>query len=98
MSADIFVSFASADQGHAERIITFLEANRFECWVSYRDVSVGENYQESITRALRASKILIVVISRHANQSDEILKELSLASRYKLVIVPLRLERVEPSD
>src|SRR5690348_1000790 len=81
MSGGIFVSFASADQRYAERIISVLERHDFPCWVSYRDVGVGENYQESITRALRSAEALMVIISRSANLSTEIPKELSLASR-----------------
>lgn len=98
MSDGIFVSFASADQRYAERIISVLERHDFPCWVSYRDVGVGENYQESITRALRSAKALMVIISRNANLSTEIPKELSLASRYKILTIPLRMEDVEPND
>lgn len=98
MSASIFVSHASADRDHVERLVTFLEAHHLSCWVSYRDVPVGENYQEEITRALRAAKALIVVFTQSANASSEVLKELSLASRYKLLVIPLRLEDVEPCD
>src|SRR5260370_41293799 len=98
MSASIFVSYASADRSHVERLVTFIEAHHFTCWVSYRDVGVGENYQESITRAVRAAKVLIVVFTRNANSSSEIQKELSLASRYKLLVIPLRIEDVEPGD
>ena len=98
MSASIFVSYASSDRNQVDRLVTFLEAHHFTCWVSYRDVGVGENYQESITRAVRAAKVLIVVFTRNANSSSEIQKELSLASRYKLLVIPLRIEDVEPGD
>src|SRR5260370_21610617 len=98
MSASIFVSYASSDRNQVDRLVTFLEAHHFTCWVSYRDVGVGENYQESITRAVRAAKVLIVVFTRNANASSEVQKELSLASRYKLLVIPLRIEDVEPGD
>lgn len=98
MSGHIFISYASADRDYADRLIAFLEAQHFACWISYRDVAIGENYQESITRALRAAKALIVIFTGRANQSVEIQKELSLASRYRLVVIPLRMEQVEPSD
>jgi hypothetical protein len=98
MGASIFISYASADRDYVDRIISFLEAHHLRCWVSFRDVAVGENYQEAITRALRSSEALMVIFSRHANESVEIQKELSLASRYKLRVVPLRMENVEPSD
>lgn len=98
MTASIFVSYASSDRNYVERLVSFLEGHRFSCWVSFRDVGVGENYQEAITRALRAAKILIVLITRNANSSGEIQKELSLASRYNVLVIPLRMEDVEPND
>src|SRR5579862_1490234 len=98
MSASIFISYASADRNHVDRIVSFLEAHHLRCWVAFRDVPVGENYQEAITRALRSAEAVMVIFSRNANQSIEIQKELSLASRYKLRLVPLRMENVEPSD
>jgi len=98
MSASIFVSYASVDRNHVERLVSFLETHHLGCWVSFRDIGVGENYQESITRALRAAKVIIVVFTRHANSSSEVQKELSLASRYKLLVIPLRIEDIEPGD
>src|SRR5579884_3051057 len=98
MSDRIFISLSSADRGYAERIISFLESHDLPCWIAFRDVPAGENYQEAITRALRAAREIIVIISRNANQSVEITKELSLASRYKIPVVPLRVENVEPND
>ncbi len=75
MNAPIFISYASPDRSYAERIITFLEAHHLQCWVSYRDVGIGENYQELITRALRAAKVVIVIFTAQANSSLEIQKE-----------------------
>ena len=98
MSASIFVSHASADREQVERLVTLLEAHRLPCWVSYRDVPVGDNYQEAITRALRASQALVLVFTGSADSSSEVQKELSLASRYKLPVIPLRLEEIEPGD
>lgn len=41
---------------------------------------------------------LVLVFSKSANDSDEIKKELSLASRYRIPVMTLRIEDVEPSD
>ncbi len=91
----IFISHASADRGHVEPLIACLEARGVKCWVSYRDVGLGDNYQEAIATAIAATPVLIVVISRQANSSIEIPKELSLASRHRLVVMPLRVEPLQ---
>ncbi len=41
---------------------------------------------------------MVLVFSEAANNSDEIKKELSLASRYHVPVLALRLKDVEPSD
>jgi tetratricopeptide (TPR) repeat protein len=41
---------------------------------------------------------MVLVFSDAANNSDEIKKELSLASRYHIPVMALRIEDVEPSD
>ena len=63
-----------------------------------RDVPPGANYQEAIVQSLRTARAVVLVFSDAANTSDEIKKELSLASRYHVPVIALRLEDVEPSD
>ena len=41
---------------------------------------------------------MVLVFSAAANESDEIKKELSLASRFRIPVLALRLEDIEPSD
>lgn len=63
-----------------------------------RDVPPGANYQEAIVQSLRMARAVVLVFSDAANTSDEIKKELSLASRYHVPVIALRLVDVEPSD
>ncbi|MEY4761983.1 MAG: hypothetical protein RLZZ200_1839 [Pseudomonadota bacterium] len=98
MSADIFISFATLDSKIANTICTALENRGFSCWISSRNISPGDNFQSSIVRAIRNAKVLLLVYSSNSNRSDEVTKELALASQQKLMVVPLRLENVPPSD
>ena len=94
----VFVSYATADRKQAVSICQAMERRGTECWIASRDVAPGENYQESIVRALRGARAMVLVFSEAANNSDEIKKELSLASRYHVPVVALRIADVEPSD
>lgn len=94
----VFISYATADRKQALALCKELERRGTECWISTRDVAAGENYQEAIVRALREAQAVVLVFSRAANESDEIKKELSLASRYRIPVLALRIEGVEPSD
>jgi tetratricopeptide (TPR) repeat protein len=63
-----------------------------------RDVAPGANYQEAIVQSLRSAHAMVLVFTDAANDSDEIKKELSIASRYHVPVIAFRLEDVEPSD
>lgn len=96
--APLFISHASANRTAARDLCGALEKRGIPCWIASRDVAPGENYQEAIVRALRKAPALILVFSAAANESDEIKKELSLASRFKIPVIAVRIEDVEPSD
>ena len=94
----VFVSYATADRKKALSVCKAVERRRVNCWISTRDVKPGENYQEAIVRSIRDARAMVLVFSESANNSDEIKKELSLASRYHVPLMALRIEDVEPSD
>ena len=94
----VFISYATADRKEALAICDAIERRGTQCWISTRDVPPGENYQEAIVRSLRDARGMILVFSEAANNSDEIRKELSLASRYHIPVMAVRIEDVEPSD
>lgn len=98
MSAPIFISFSSHDRKPAETICKAVEQRGLECWISSRNIGPGENFQESITRAIRSAKVMILVFSANANNSLEVKKEIALAGRYNVIVVPVRVEDVVPND
>ena len=94
----MFVSYATADRKQALTVCKAIESRGPSCWISNRDVAPGENYQEAIVHSIRNAQAMVLVFSAAANSSDEIKKELSLASRYRVPVMALRIEDVEPSD
>lgn len=98
MSANIFISFASKDSKVALTLCQALEGRGFNCWISARDIQPGENFQSAIVHAIREAKIMLLVFTANSNNSEEMNKELALASQNKLMVVPLRVEDVAPND
>jgi hypothetical protein len=82
----------------AETICRALEVRGLKCWISGRDVAAGENFQEAIVRALRGARVMLLVFTGNANNSDEIKKEVALAGRHRVTVVPVRVEDIVPSD
>jgi tetratricopeptide (TPR) repeat protein len=94
----VFISYATADRTEALKVCKAIELRGTKCWISMRDVPPGANYQEAIVQSLRTARAVALVFTDAANTSDEIKKELSLASRYQVPVIALRLKDVEPSD
>lgn len=98
MTANIFISFASQDRKVANILCTALETRGFECWISSRNIQPGENFQVSIVQAIRRARIMLLVFTENSNKSEEMTKELALASQQKLIVIPLRVEDVTPNE
>jgi TIR domain len=98
LSAAVFISYSSKDRQIAQTLCQALEARGQNCWIAGRDVRAGENFQESIVRALREARVMVLVFSSNANNSEEIKKEVVLAGRHKVTVVPVRVEDVVPND
>jgi len=94
----IFITYSSKDQKVARTICTALENRGLVCWISARNVKPGQNYQEQIVRAIRAARVMVLVFTANANNSNEIKKELALASQNNLVVIPVRIEDVAPNE
>jgi hypothetical protein len=97
VSPPIFISYSSIDQSIAETICKALETRGCRCWISSRDIRPGHNFQESIVEAIRSAKVMLLVFTSNANNSDEIKKELVLAGQHHLTVIPVRVEDVMPS-
>jgi hypothetical protein len=94
----VFISYATSDRKEALALCEAIERRGLACWIACRDVQPGENYQEAIVRAIRTARAMVLVFSDRANNSDEIKKEMSLVSRFRVPMLALRIEDVEPGD
>jgi TIR domain len=96
-ASHIFICFSSKDEAIARGVVAFLESAGLKCWISLRDVLPGENYQESIVRAIEAAQGIVFLFSESSNLSGEIRKELSIGGSINVPVFPLRLSPVAPS-
>ena len=96
-NVNIFVSFSTQDQAAALEILGRIEAADLKCWISCRDVPSGSDYQDAIVDALDQSGAMVLVFSNNANKSEEIKREMALASAKRLFVLPVRIEDAEPT-
>jgi flagellar biosynthesis GTPase FlhF len=92
----VFISHSSKDNKFARAICAALENRGLPCWISSRDVGPGENFMDAIVNAIGAAKVMVLVFSENANNSDDIKREIVLASSAKVTIIPVRVEDVVP--
>ncbi len=78
-------------------LVDALEARGIVCWISERDIAAGDNYGDSIVDSIEKASAMVLVFSGAANDSDEIKKEVALASQRRITVVPVRIEDAAPS-
>lgn len=94
---DVFVSYSNVNKPVADAIVSRLEQEGVRCWVAPRDVTPGQNFAEAIMEAIETSRLMVVVLSSDANQSQHVPREVERAVHHNVVVIPFRIESVEPS-
>jgi len=92
-----FISFSTEDRKTATEILHELERAGVRCWIATRDVPYGSDYQEAIVDALDQADSMVLVFSNAANNSQDVAREIALASEHKILILPVRIEDARPT-
>lgn len=91
----VFISHSSKNEESAERICEILEGNNHQCFLAARDIRAGREYAEEIVNGIDKSDAVIVLLSKEANQSPHVLREIERAVSRKIPIIIYKLEDVE---
>lgn len=94
---EVFISHSHKDKVVADAICHYFEDEKIKCWIAPRDIKPGTNWAEAIAGAIPSCRVFLLVFSSHANMSHQVLREVELAVKNKLVIVPVRIEDTAPS-
>lgn len=95
MPHDVFISHSSVDKKLADALCHFIEQRKIKCWIAPRDIPPGATWAGAIVDAIRKSKVMALILSSHANSSQEVAKEVGLASLERVFILPIRVESVD---
>lgn len=91
---DIFISFSSQNGDEVERVCGMLEKEGFHCFMASRDIEPGKEYAEQLINKLDESKVLVLILTKEANDSPHVLREIEYAVSHKTPIVVYPLEEV----
>ena len=97
MAHDVFISYSSIDKTVADTIVASLEKNNIRCWYAPRDIQPGADWGEEIAKAINESSIFLLIFSGNANQSRRVLDELNMAITKESIIIPFRIEKLDPT-
>ena len=95
---EVFISYSTIDVGAAETVRNVLEKNGLSCWIAPRDIPGGSNYTKEIPIAIRNCKVFVLILSKNAQSSHWVLKELDSAVNCGKVILPFMLEECDLND
>jgi cytochrome c-type biogenesis protein CcmH/NrfG len=96
MAHDVFISHANEDKTIADMVCATLEQQGLRCWIAPRDIQPGVDWRSAIVAAIRSSRAIVLVFSKHANASRQIPKEVECAIDAEIPLIPFRIENVVP--
>src|SRR5436305_213933 len=98
MRHDVFISHSTKDKVFADAVCAGLERAGVRCWVAPRDILPGANWAKSILEAIGDARMMVLVFSGHAQNSNHIRREVERAVHHGLPIAPIRIQDVMPAD
>ncbi len=97
MQFDAFISYSSHDKTAADAACAVLEGAGIRCWIAPRDIVAGGEYGAAIIDAIDRCKVMVLIFSSSANESQQIRREIERAVSKGIPIVPVRIEEVVPT-
>lgn len=88
---DVFISYSSTDRKVAEGVCGYLESDKLRCFIDYRDIPHGAWWARVLPDAIRNSAVMVAIFSQNYNNSVQVDRELSIADKSRMPILPFRL-------
>jgi len=96
--ADIFISYSRRDSEQALSLAEQLRAAGMTIWIDQHGIEADTSWSKEIVSAIKSCKAFCLLLSDASIASMNVVKETSLASEFKRVIIPIELHQVELTD
>jgi hypothetical protein len=92
-----FISFSSADEPLARKLVVHLREHGVRCWFAPDDLRIGESIRRSISKAIREHDRMLVLMSKNSVRSKWVESEVEIGfaeerRRGTDVLFPVRLD------
>ena len=98
MNVRIFISYSRRDAAFALGLQARLNDQGWGAWLDSEKLQTGQRWREEIVQAIAGCDYFVLVLSSRSIQSENVVKELSLAESSSKPILPLMIEPVEIPD
>lgn len=91
--AKIFISYSSKDKEFANKLINDLNRRNIQSFSDENSIQIGDNIEESLTKKILQTNLVVIVLSDNYNKSDWAKKELEFAKKSGKIILPVLKEK-----
>jgi hydroxymethylpyrimidine pyrophosphatase-like HAD family hydrolase len=91
ITMDIFISYSTLDQEHAQEIASKLKEQNISCFLAPKEIHGGEPFKERIREALLTAQEIFVLITPNSLKSEWVITEWGAAWALGKHIVPILL-------
>ncbi|MEI8134136.1 MAG: TIR domain-containing protein [bacterium] len=94
MHHDIFISYSSKDKEKADQLSELLASAGLSVWIDRSGIVGAEQWATEIVEGIRACNTFLILLSPNSIESENVLRELSLASEKRKRVLPVDIEQV----
>lgn len=91
----IFLSYSREDEVFCNKLVTDLEQAGIDIWMDQRRIKPGQRWDDEIQKAIKQTKIMMVVLSPASCESENVGDEVNYALDQDDVIVPVLLKECD---
>jgi len=95
MAAEVFISYASKNRDRILDLVERLRGAGVSVWIDQMGIEGAAMWSQQIVAAIRDCKVLILAISKNSATSENVVKELALASEGRKRILPVFIEEAD---
>ena len=91
---DLFISYSRRDSEQALALVERLRARGIDVWIDQHGIEGAARWRTEIAGAIEESKAVLLLLSAASLASENVLKEMTVASEWHKQIIPVDLEEV----
>ncbi len=93
----VFISHSSVNYDVAEEVCNLIEKSGKQCFLAPRDIRSGYEYAEEIMSGIEQADVMVLLLSKQANESPHVLREVERAVSKRIPLIVYKLEEVQLS-